>query len=313
MSLNELLQSRLLMVTGKGGTGKTTFAAALGVLASVKGKRVVVCEVDTQRPALPAIFQREVHFMPVEVAPNLAACNITWAEALQAYLGRSLPMKRLVKMVLDNPLISRLLDITPGSREVVILSRVGNLLEEYDLVVVDMPASGHAFSLLDILSTLLTLFRSGPVRARALELQAIIHDLRTRMVFLAIPEEMVVNETLETWGKMEKAGLLGGSPFVFLNRATLPSLTEEERALISRLAAQPLDPLQREFAQAGVWEDRLEVATSSASSRLEEAFGQEPLLVPPAGVGSNPRAVVGKVALHLGRAVGVSRKELPWT
>ncbi|MBN2799679.1 MAG: AAA family ATPase [Deltaproteobacteria bacterium] len=313
MSLAQLLDSRLLMVTGKGGTGKTTFASAMGILGAAKGKRVVVCEVDTQRPALPAIFETEVHFDPVEVHPGLSVCNITWNEALHAYLRRSLPMKRLVRMVLENQLIARLLDITPGSREVVILSRVGNLLEEYDLVVVDMPASGHAFSLLDILSTLLTLFRSGPVRQRALELQELIHDLRTRLVFLAIPEEMVINETIETWTRMEGAELIGGSPYIFLNRATLPSLTEEERALIGRLSKVKLDPLRREFVQAGVWEDRLEQATEGAQARLAEAFHMDPVLVPPAGGGGNPRAVVGRVALHLGRMVGVARRELPWT
>jgi len=313
MSLASLLDSRLVMVTGKGGTGKSTYAAALGLLSAVRGKRTLICEIDSQMPALEPIFGREVPFEPVDVLPNLAICNVRWAEALEAYMRRALPMRRLVRMVLENRLVARFMDITPGSREVVILSRVHNLLEQYDLVLVDMPASGHAFSLLDVLRSLLALFRSGPVRQRALEIREMVHASTTRMAFVALPEDMVVNETIETYQKMRRADLLGGPPALFVNGATLPSLTDDERALIQRLSTAELDPVQAEFVRAGVWEDRLEQATAEARDRLGEVLGTDPILVPPAGGGGVPRRVVGSVAVHLGRLVGITRRDLPWT
>ena len=312
MDLGSLLDSKLLLVTGKGGTGKTTFASALSILAAVRGRKVALCELDSQLPSLPGVFGGEIDFDEREVLPNLSVSNISFSRAVEVYLQRSVPMKRLVRAILDNKLIARFLDITPGAREVVILSQVATMVDHYDLVVVDMPASGHAFSLLDILRNLLGLFRSGPVRQRAEEMREMILAPSTHMVFVSLPEEMVVNETLETLGRMRRADVIGGQPGLFLNRATLPSLTDPERELIARLGRTSLDPLQREFVRAGVWEDRLEQATAEAQERLRQDFEVQPILVPPAPHGS-PRDVVADVCVHLGRGVGLTKRELPWT
>jgi len=96
---------------------------------------------------------------------------------------------------------------------------------------------------------------------------------------------MVVNETLETYHRMRRAGMLTKPPAVFLNRATMPSLTDPERGLIGRLSDPP----------------------------LEGGLDEQPALVPPAGAGGVPREVVGAVAAHLGRTIGVTRRKLAWT
>ena len=100
---------------------------------------------------------------------------------------------------------------------------------------------------------------------------------------------------------------------VFLNRATLPSLTEDERALIQRLTQQELTGIEGEFIRAGRWEDQLEQATLRSRQRLIESLPVEPILVPPSGAGGIPKEVVGSVAVHLGRLVGLSRRALAWT
>jgi len=179
--------------------------------------------------------------------------------------------------------------------------------------VVDMPASGHAFSLLDILRSAMGLFRSGPVLTHVLQLQERFRDPSTRMVMVAIPEEMVVNETLETYHRMRRAGMLTKPPAVFLNRATMPSLTDPERGLIGRLSDPPLEGGLDEFVVAGSWEDQLEQATMRSQRRLSERLDEQPALVPPAGAGGVPREVVGAVAAHLGRTIGVTRRKLAWT
>jgi anion-transporting ArsA/GET3 family ATPase len=229
-----------------------------------------------------------------------------------AFIQKMVPVRRVVKLVLDNKIVNRFLDFTPGSRELVTLSRLGTLVGDYDLIVVDMPASGHAFSLLDVLRSAIGLFRSGPVRKLAHDLRALLHDPGTRVVFVALPEEMVVNETLETLDRMKRAEVLGGPPAVFLNRATLPSMTDAERVVIQRLSEAPLDPMAYEFVRAGRWEDQLEQATADSRDRLAQVFPSSPILVPPAGAGGVPRHVVASVAVHLGRQVGVTRRDLPW-
>lgn len=313
MSVRSLLDSRLLMVTGKGGTGKTTYAAALAVLGARLGKRTLLVEIDNQRPSTSAVFGVEPPFEPVTVQPGLSLCNIDFSGALQAFVHKMVPVRRVVRLVLENRMVGRFLDFTPGSRELVIMSRLGTLVEANDLVVVDMPASGHAYSLLDILRSARGLFRSGPVRTLAESLTEVIQAPTTRLAFVALPEEMVVNETLETVERMRRGGMIGGPPAVLLNRATLPSLTGPERELIGRLSEASLDPLAKEFVRAGRWEDRLEQATSEAVDRLGNAFEDPPVLIPPSGGGGVPSAIVSAVAVHLGRGVGLTRRDVEWT
>jgi anion-transporting ArsA/GET3 family ATPase len=312
-AVSQLLDSRLVMVTGKGGTGKTTYAGALAVLAARKGLRTCLCEVDVQRPSLTSVFRVEPKFQPVRIQPDLDFANLSWDEALHAYIESVVPSRRVTNLILSNPVVGRFLDFTPGSREMVVLSAIGALVERYDLVVVDMPASGHAFSLLDITRSALGLFRSGPVRQRATELKGLLADARTRLVFVALPEEMVVNETVETIQKMRNFGLLARDPVVFLNRATLPSLTDAERALLGRLWEAPLDGAQREFVLAGRWEDALEQATAHSQTHLAAQLGFTPVLVPPAAPGGTPKDIVEGVAVTLGRAVGLTRREVAWS
>lgn len=313
MSVASLIDSRLVMVTGKGGTGKTTLAAALAVVAAAKGKRVLLCEVDNQRPSLTPIFDAMPVFKPVEVQKGLSISNILFTEALEDFIQNVVPVRRFVRMVLENKVVGRFLDFAPGSRELVALTRLATLVQQYDLVVVDMPASGHAFSLLDIVRSAVGLFRSGPVRKLAEELRSLLCDKRSRLLFVSLPEEMVVNETIETLDRMRRAEVLGGEPAVILNRATLPSLTDAERLCLKQLSEGELSALEREFVRAGLWEDALEQATAEASQRLASAFPEPASLVPPSGPGGVPRHVVASVAVHLGRSVGLTRRELPWS
>ena len=311
-----LLDRKLLLVTGKGGTGKTTYASALALLARARGKRVLLVELDSQHPAFTPVFGQEPAFEPLEVLDGLDICNLTWERALQQFIEGVVPAGRIASVVLQNKIVYRFLDFTPGSQEIVTLSaltdhvRPRNGSHTYDLVIADLPATGHAFSLLDITRSAMGLFRSGPVRERANEMRALLASPSTQLVLVALPEEMVVNETIETIEKFKKYELLSQPPAIFLNRATLPTLSADERTLLARLSEQPLTPAGREFVRAGRWEDELEQGTEASATRLSTALSVHPVLVPPAPPGGVARQVVESVAVHLGRQVGVGRKEL---
>ncbi len=312
MDLGGLLQDRVVLVTGKGGTGKTTYASAIALLLAARGRRTVLCELDSQRPSLTGVFGREPDFHPLRVAPNLDVCNLTWPHTLVAYLERMIRVGPIVKAILSNEMVRRFLDFTPGANEIVTLSVLADLREKYDVVVVDMPASGHAFSLLDITRSALGLFRAGPVRARVEELRVMIQAPTSRMVLVALPEEMVVNETLETLARLQGGQLLGGKPIVVLNRAIAPSLSVAEKTLLDRLSAEAAPGDAEEFVAAGRWDRVLEESAAEAQTRITEALGEAPILVPPSGVGGNPREVVRSVAIQLGRHLGVSKHDFTW-
>ena len=138
------------MLTGKGGTGKTRVSAAVGLAAGETGRRVLVAEVDAQRSALEEAFGQKLTYEPVEVAPNVWACNITFKQAMVDWLDRTVRASKIVALILNNPMVQVFLNVTPGARELVVLSRVTAYLEEFDQVIVDLPASGHAVNLLKI-------------------------------------------------------------------------------------------------------------------------------------------------------------------
>ena len=302
------------MVTGKGGTGKTTVAAALAWLAAAQGRKTLLCEVDNQRSTFAPIFGVEAGFEPIRVRENLELTNVLWEPSLASFISKIVPVPKMAKRILAHSGMAKFLDFTPGSREIVTLSTLTAHVEDYDLVIVDMPASGHAFSLLDITRSAMSLFRSGPIRRRAEELRERLVHPESMVVFVSLPEEMVVNETLETLEKMSRYELFGAPPAVVLNRAVPPTLTPEEMTLLTQLSKEPLDEVQREFVRAGQWEAELETSTEEAHARLAEACsGQAPLLLGPAPPGGNPREVARSVASALARAAGMSPRDLQWT
>lgn len=307
MAVDTLLSQRLLFVTGKGGTGKTTLASAIGRLASERGKRTLICEVDIQKPSLTPVFGVVPTYQPVMIGRNLAVCNLEWHHALEEWLERTVPGQRLVKLILANSVVRLFLDATPGSREVVILSKIASLAETWDLVIVDMPASGHALGMLRVPNLALRLMNAGPIRRRAEEVLSLFARRDTALVLVALPEEMVVNETVETFAAIQGEVPRLNIAAVVLNRAAAPTLTVDERVLLRRLSEdQGLLPEAEELLLAGRWEMGLEQDTAEAMGRLGSEIGVPVLPFPRLGTlggfEGGPERVVTQFAAALARA-----------
>ncbi len=305
MDIPTLLASRLVMVTGKGGTGKTSFSAALGRVFAERGHRTIVAEIDTFRPALTAALGVAPRYAPTLVAPRLHICNVSWREALEEWLKHAVPAQRVVRKIIDNKLVQTFLDATPGVRETVILSRILTLTEQFDKVILDMPASGHAISLLGVPKVAIGLMRGGPIRERAEQIQAVLARKDTALCIVGLPEEMVVNETVELWDRLSKEVPVLRRPHVVLNRAAVPSLTDAERTLLSRLEVELGTGPAAELVLAGKWEAGLEMATAESQQRLAASFGDEPMtfarLGALGGFGGGPQKIVQQMALALTR------------
>jgi len=283
--LQEFISRRLLMLTGKGGTGKTRVSAALGLASSGTGRRVLVAEVDAQRSALAEAFGVDLEYTPKEVAPNVWACNITFQPAMTDWLDQTIRASKIVSMILNNPMVQVFLDVTPGAREIVVLSRVVSYLDEFDQVIVDLPASGHAANLLKIPDTAHRLMRTGPIHQRAGEILSVLRGPETVLGIVALPEEMVVNETVELYS------LLGDIlpdlevPLVFLNRCAAPAMTDDEHKLLARLSsANELSKEAKELLLAGRWDAELERATADSLGRLHSEIGVSVVPFPRLGV-----------------------------
>ena len=207
----DVLNRKLLFVTGKGGTGKTTVAGALALAAARRGKRVLLLEVDMTRPSIADIFSASVSGRPRPIRPGIDAANVLFIDALRAYLTETVSVEMVVNALLRNKVVRYFLESTPYARELSFLNyfyhyyRDAQNARRYDLIVVDLPSSGHAIPILRVASDVLEMFHIGPLHKRAVELQAFLGDQRrVGMILVTLAEELPVNETIETWIKAKK-------------------------------------------------------------------------------------------------------------
>jgi anion-transporting ArsA/GET3 family ATPase len=214
-----LLDRTLLYVTGKGGVGKTTVAAALGMAAAERGRRTIVCEVAEQDRVSRAFaregVQREEE---IELAPNLWAITIDPTLAMREWLERQLGGAAL-KLVTNSSAFQHFVAAAPGAKELITIAKVWELAQlerwdhanrTYDLVILDAPASGHGLAMLTAPQTFGEIARVGPIRRQATRVREMLADPeRTGYLAVALPEEMPVNETLELERRLPEAVGLG--------------------------------------------------------------------------------------------------------
>ncbi|WP_205699243.1 ArsA-related P-loop ATPase [Conexibacter sp. SYSU D00693] len=207
MSLDELLSHPLVVVTGKGGTGKSTVAAALGLAAARRGRRTIVAEVarrdDVSRALAGASGGRA--FVERTLADGLAHISIDPQSAMDEYLDDQLPGP-LAELLSGSRVFGLLAAATPGMRELLTVGKVWELAqaqrrtrggEPYDLVVLDAPATGHGVAVLTAPRTFAEAARVGPVARQGRTIHEMLADpARTAVVAVARAEEMPVNETL---------------------------------------------------------------------------------------------------------------------
>ena len=200
-----LLDKRLVVVTGKGGVGKTTVAAALGLLAARQGRRTVVCEV-AQQERLAALFgTRDVGHGEVELAPGLFSVSVQPERAMHEWLRHQLKSGALAGLLGHSRLFGYLTAAAPGVTELVTVGKVWDLAQAErrtggspsDLVIMDAPATGHALALLRAPRTYANIARVGPIARQAGSIDAFLRDSSvTGVLSVALPEEMPVNETV---------------------------------------------------------------------------------------------------------------------
>jgi len=202
-----LLDRRLLFVTGKGGVGKTTVAAALGLLAAEHGKRTLVAEVDAKGNLADFFEVAATSFQPREVAPGLHAMTMHTEDSLKEYLRLQLKLPLVARLGPLARTFDFLATAAPGVKEVL---TVGKFLWEvrerhWDLVVVDAVATGHVVAQLAAPQGIREMVKVGLVREQTGWMLDLLGDPAvTGAVIVASPEEMPVTETIELSGRIAK-------------------------------------------------------------------------------------------------------------
>jgi anion-transporting ArsA/GET3 family ATPase len=205
--MRDLLAKPLVVVTGKGGVGKSTVAAALGVAAASEGRRTIIAEVaarDDVRRALDAHTSGDV-FVEQALADNLHHISIDPESALEEYLRDQLP-RGVSDLLASSRMFAYLAAATPGLRELLTVGKVWELAQPdrrtpgahpYDLVILDAPATGHGVAVLTAPGTFADAARVGPIARQGGIIHGMLADAeQTSIVAVATAEEMPVNETL---------------------------------------------------------------------------------------------------------------------
>jgi anion-transporting ArsA/GET3 family ATPase len=247
----------LQIVTGKGGVGKSTFAAALALAAARSGHEVLAIEMGEPGGLAGVLDVRpRLHGIPVAVEPRLHVAYYDGEAALAEYLTRFLPWKALIQSVVSHPLYRAFVSAGPGVRELMAIGKVRDELlglsagrPLWDLVVVDAGASGHALQLLGMAAATARTFQSGLAHREAARVARVLADpTRTAVHVVALPEEMPLQEAGEVIEKLRDEPRLPVGRLI-VNQCLMPA---PQGAAEAAALLQPLDgdPAQRSLATA---------------------------------------------------------------
>lgn len=294
--LDAILDRRLLIISGKGGVGKTTIAAALGILASRHSKKVLIAEVEG-KGSLSGLFDAgELTPEPKKLGPGLYGMNISPEKALEEYFQVHFHMKRIAKPLVNSQLVDYVTHAAPGLRDILMLGKVwyaATRKKEFDLIVLDTPAAGHAVSMLRSPEGFLHAVPIGPLAGHTRQVVEWLKDPGEVAIHLVcLAEEMPVNETIETARLLEdRVGMDVAS--IFLNMlfpppADDPELTSaieklsgpEDLSAHARGAGAPLDEATAGelFQAADFYRTRRKIQLQHRKTLVEELTHTAPIV-----------------------------------
>jgi anion-transporting ArsA/GET3 family ATPase len=250
MLLDDLLARRLVILSGKGGVGKSVVGMALALAARERGKRVLLVEIDTPLEAARFLGAPPAGPKETELLPGLFTVNLEPQAVIDEYVRHAVRVEMLVRRILASPIYRHFYSWAPGLKDLVVLGKIVVLAEakegwsrkpRYDLVIMDAPATGHGLSLLKAPVAASAAIPVGPIGYQARWILQHLRDPRyTALTIVAIPEEMAVVEALEFYRVARDD--LGIPPLaVFLNACHERRLSEDQEAEVLRLTSAGAD------------------------------------------------------------------------
>lgn len=246
--LSPFVDKRCLLVTGKGGVGRSTVAGALAMEAARRGRRVLLTEVsddgDDYSPLARHFQRNRLPPVPEELVPNVRGVALLPRLGQEMFFKDVLHSGALVRAALASETVRRLLNAGPSFREMGIYYQLLTYLRakrpdetpEYETIVVDMPATGHTLSLTGLPDLLLKLVSRGPIADALREGVTFFHDpVKSAALIVTLPEMLPVTECLELVDGLEKTRTPVGA--ILLNRVLVDPFTDAERAALRPVLA----------------------------------------------------------------------------
>jgi anion-transporting ArsA/GET3 family ATPase len=281
--MSTLADKRFVLVTGKGGVGKTTVCAAEALALAAQGKRVLVAMCNAKERLSAMLGSAPIGSSVTAVETNVWAVNMLPEKALEEYGILVLRSRALYRTLFDNAYVRTFLRAVPGMQEWAMLGkawwhtteRLADGSFKYDVVILDAPATGHGLDMLRVPKVIIDVVPPGLLRRDAERAWALFQDGKTSaIVLVTLPEEMPTTETIELAAALRDLGLPIGR--VVVNAVLPPLFSREERAALEGMP--PLDVTNAGDAALAAARDR------AARERLQgESMGRlsRELPVPP--------------------------------
>jgi anion-transporting ArsA/GET3 family ATPase len=252
----------LHVVTGKGGTGKTTIAAALAIALATNGHRTILIEVEG-RQGIAQLFDTAP--LPYEerkiaVAPGggeVWALAVDTEDALLDYLEMFYKLRRAGSALRKMGAVDFATTIAPGLRDVLLTGKACEVVKRkekkqdnaYDYVILDAPPTGRITRFLNVNGEVSGLAKVGPIKSHADSVMSVIASDQTAIHLVTLLEEMPVQETLDGVSELKASGLPVGA--IFVNMTRPPQLDAAQRVMA--IAGQlPRSEIESEISQSGL-------------------------------------------------------------
>jgi anion-transporting ArsA/GET3 family ATPase len=267
--------SRVVIVAGKGGVGKTTTTAAFALAAARTGMSVLILEVEGKSGLSAAFGRPPLTYHEVELAPGIRARTLTPDQALLDYLHGN-GLRRISKRLVNSGALDVVATAVPGMKDILVLGKVKQLdvQRAADLILLDAPAAGHAVSFLLSPRGLLDAVRMGPIRKQAADVIDMLSDpARCQVMLVTIPEETPVNELVDTAFVIEDRVGLSLSPVVVNGCYPHLDVVEDDRhvARDAELSGVSMSEHEtRDLARAAEFRAQRQALQASEADRLSE-------------------------------------------
>ena len=245
---------RLHIVTGKGGTGKTTVAAALALALTRQGKRVLLAEVEerqgiSQTFDVPPLGHEETRIVHERNGGELYAMSVDVRESLMEYLQKFYKLGRAGTVLEKAGAVDFATTVAPGLRDVLLIGKVYEAAGRrqagrhhdrggpaYDAVVLDAPPTGRVVRFLNVNAEVADVAKVGPIRTQADSITRMLRSHTTAVHVVSLLEEMPVQETVDALADLTAASLPLGA--IVINQVHAPLL---EEAQLASVVADPDD------------------------------------------------------------------------
>ena len=283
-----LESKRFLIVTGKGGVGKTTVCAAEALALAAKGKRVLVCMCNAKERLSSMLGSELIGPEVAPVAPNVWAVNMDPELALQEYGMMALRSKTLFKLLFDNKYVRTFFRAVPGMQEWTLLGKAWWHTTEtradgswmYDVVILDAPATGHGLDMLRVPKIILEVVPPGLLRRDAERAWTMFQDpALCAVVLVTLPEEMPTTETIELAHALRTELELPIGKIV-VNGVLPPLFSRDERAALIDAGNSDGDSPADVAINAGYRRATRERVQAESLHRLSEELPVSPSYLP---------------------------------